>query len=188
MTPGYLKCACEHCAGHIEFPVESVGQIANCPHCRLPTPLKLEVDGEDTVEVGGRRAKWVIAAVGACLFAVAALGAGLAYAKSLKNRKQAPVTQVASATATAAPAGGVPHHEWQKVRPAIGKFQGGFSANQIKDGRYTLGGACTECHKMYDPATFGDEWDRIVGGMRGKAKLGGREFEGLEQFVRSVRQ
>ena len=40
----YLKCACAHCGGHIEFPMEAVGQSVACPHCgqltALPAPPK----------------------------------------------------------------------------------------------------------------------------------------------------
>ena len=29
----YFKCACPHCAGHIEFPQALAGQMIDCPHC-----------------------------------------------------------------------------------------------------------------------------------------------------------
>ena len=29
----FLKHTCEHCGGHIEFPVSALGQTALCPHC-----------------------------------------------------------------------------------------------------------------------------------------------------------
>jgi hypothetical protein len=35
------KCNCQHCSGHISFPVEMVGQTLSCPHCQLETPLFL---------------------------------------------------------------------------------------------------------------------------------------------------
>jgi hypothetical protein len=35
----FLKCSCDHCGGHIEFPIESSNKIVFCPHCKLPTTL-----------------------------------------------------------------------------------------------------------------------------------------------------
>jgi len=35
----YLKCACQKCGGHIEFPAAGVGQTINCPRCGAPTIL-----------------------------------------------------------------------------------------------------------------------------------------------------
>ena len=41
----YLKIACEHCGGHIEYPSEMAGQSIQCPHCQhtitLPPPLPI---------------------------------------------------------------------------------------------------------------------------------------------------
>ena len=34
-----LQCNCQHCNGHIAFPVETAGQSINCPHCQLETLL-----------------------------------------------------------------------------------------------------------------------------------------------------
>ncbi|HEX7653663.1 MAG TPA: FxLYD domain-containing protein [Verrucomicrobiae bacterium] len=43
-APVYLKCACRHCGGHIEFPAAAAGQSAPCPHCgqlmELTPPLR----------------------------------------------------------------------------------------------------------------------------------------------------
>jgi hypothetical protein len=35
----YFKCACERCAGRIEFPAEAVGATVDCPHCGWKTTL-----------------------------------------------------------------------------------------------------------------------------------------------------
>lgn len=35
----YSKCACDHCAGRIEFPVEAAGMTIDCPHCEAKTTL-----------------------------------------------------------------------------------------------------------------------------------------------------
>ena len=39
----FLKCACAHCGGHIEFPADGLGSIIPCPHCGAETELVLEV-------------------------------------------------------------------------------------------------------------------------------------------------
>ena len=91
---------------------------------------------------------------------------------------------VASAPDVMAPDG-----EWKSVNPQVRPYQAGLSAAQVKEGRYVLAGPCTDCHKIYDPVTFGkSEWDSTMSSMRGKAKLRGREFEDLKLFVRSIRQ
>jgi hypothetical protein len=43
MTGKYLKCECQHCGGHIEFPAEAVGTPSDCPHCGQTTELLLAV-------------------------------------------------------------------------------------------------------------------------------------------------
>jgi len=35
----HFKCACQHCHGHLECPVEASGQSAECPHCGKTTDL-----------------------------------------------------------------------------------------------------------------------------------------------------
>jgi hypothetical protein len=35
----YLKTACEHCSGRIEYPSELAGQSIECPHCHQTVPL-----------------------------------------------------------------------------------------------------------------------------------------------------
>jgi len=37
----YLKGACQHCDGHIEFPAEQIGLVVPCPHCQQETELAL---------------------------------------------------------------------------------------------------------------------------------------------------
>jgi hypothetical protein len=35
----FIKCACTHCGGHIEFPAEALGMAVPCPHCSKKTSL-----------------------------------------------------------------------------------------------------------------------------------------------------
>jgi hypothetical protein len=193
--PGFLKCNCEHCGGRIEYPAEAVGASAPCPHCQRETPLKLDDGGgadPDVVAVGGGKAKLVIGTVVASLVAVAALAAfGIWVKKKNAAREAGGGAPSAAASAPAASPGGgstVVLDPPKPVTPVVGKFQNGLTAAQIKSGRAIIAGPCTDCHRQYDPATYAnEEWNRIVGSMRGKAKLRGRENDDLDTFVRSVR-
>lgn len=37
--PKYLKCSCQNCGEHLEFPANSVGEQIECPHCGAQTEL-----------------------------------------------------------------------------------------------------------------------------------------------------
>ena len=194
--PGFLKCSCEHCGGRIEYPAEAVGANVACPHCQQETPLKLDSgDDADVVVVGGGKAKLVLGAVIASVVAVAVLAGALAWAKRKSTLKDSLGTTTPSqkagkvvAAPPANPSARVELDPPKAVVPVVGKFQNGLTGPQIKSGRTLFGGACTECHRQYDPATYGaTEWEKTIGAMRGKAKLRGRESEDLDTFVRAVR-
>lgn len=192
--PGFLKCTCEHCGGRIEYPAEAVGANVPCPHCQQETPLKLDsVAGGDVVEVGAGKAKLVIGAVIASVVAVAVLAGVLVWVKRKAGLKDSLGTTAGASAKTGAampagPSARVTLDPPKAVVPVIFKFQNGLTGAQIKHGRELFGGACTECHRQYDPATYNEtEWERTIGGMRGKAKLKGRESSDLDTFVRTVR-
>ncbi len=195
--PGFLKCSCEHCGGRIEYPAEAVGANVACPHCQQETPLKLDSpDDAEVIAVGGGKAKLVVGTVIACVVAIAALVAVGIYVKKRGGAKdslgtptgaaQKPEKMVAAPPAN--PSARVELDPPKAVVPVVSKFQNGLTGAQIKHGRELFGGACTECHRQYDPATYGaTEWEKTVGAMRGKAKLKGREGDDLDTFVRTVR-
>jgi len=56
----FLKCGCEHCGGHIEYPAEAAGSTTECPHCKWQTTLTVEAPS-----VGARepRRTWVVWAI-----------------------------------------------------------------------------------------------------------------------------
>lgn len=61
----YLKCSCQHCAGHIEFPADAAGMAVSCPHCGQKTELSIPA-GQNEAEAGEDRqtaAGWMMAAV-----------------------------------------------------------------------------------------------------------------------------
>jgi hypothetical protein len=37
----YLKGACQHCGGHLEYQAEHIGMVVPCPHCQQETELLL---------------------------------------------------------------------------------------------------------------------------------------------------
>jgi len=192
MGTGFLKCNCHHCDGHIEYPVESAGEVVRCPHCNLPTPLVVPGGDEDpnVVVIGGSKAKFVIG--GLVILLAVAIGAMVAvwYVGYLARKKGVkggapPAGQKTSSNAPAAMGDG----DWKRVKPFVGPYQAGLSAAQVAEGRYVLAGPCTDCHKIYDPVTFDeDKWNSTMSSMRGKAKLRPREYEALKLFVRSIRQ
>lgn len=79
----YLKCACEKCGGHIEFPVEAVGTTVDCPHCGQRTDLVLET--EPAPDFAARWRRWLLVVVGICCLGVIILEAGLYYFKHKVN-------------------------------------------------------------------------------------------------------
>jgi hypothetical protein len=70
----FAKCDCQHCGGHIEFPIQGVGRKISCPHCNEPTLLTRIAP----VEIGGgrvaRKRIYLTLAFFACLVA-ASVGA-----------------------------------------------------------------------------------------------------------------
>jgi hypothetical protein len=93
-TEIFAKCACQHCGGHIEFPVHGAGQKITCPHCNWPTLLSLSQTAP--VEVGGGRAArkriYLVFAIGACVLAAA--GGGAYYYLNFRNSQQEVVLPV----------------------------------------------------------------------------------------------
>jgi hypothetical protein len=45
----YLKCSCKECGNHIEFPKESAGTVAACPHCGQWTELTPDTPLDEAV-------------------------------------------------------------------------------------------------------------------------------------------
>lgn len=68
----FRKGECRHCAGHVEFPVEAIGQTVPCPHCGRPTELATAGAPKNGRNV--RRAWWGIG-IGVGLVAVGLAGA-----------------------------------------------------------------------------------------------------------------
>ena len=56
----FLKCACDSCGGHIEFPADGIGSTVPCPHCGAHTELTLETPPVIAAR-SPRSLKWIIA-------------------------------------------------------------------------------------------------------------------------------
>src|SRR5437764_5048245 len=76
----FLKGACEHCGGHLEFLAEHIGMVIDCPHCGKETELALLPPPEEPT-VPRRALVWTA-------IAVVVLGLGLGGAMLALKRAQ----------------------------------------------------------------------------------------------------
>jgi len=86
MAVKHFKCACEHCAGKIEYPAEAVGLSTTCPHCGKETDLTLPPPVVDETEGGRRRIVWLGIAVAILLIGVIAVAAAFMLLDNLAQR------------------------------------------------------------------------------------------------------
>jgi hypothetical protein len=76
----HLQGECSHCGGRLEFPADSIGAMADCPHCGQPTELTLAAPPSTSI-VPAKAIVWT-------LIAVLILGGGLAGAMVALKRAQ----------------------------------------------------------------------------------------------------
>lgn len=81
----FLKCPCDHCGGHIEFPADGIGATIPCPHCARPTELALEIPAH-LIQRPGRGRKWFIAGAVILVAGAVAIIAILATAQRLMKK------------------------------------------------------------------------------------------------------
>lgn len=90
----YLKGACQHCGGHLEFLADHIGMFVSCPHCQQETELNLLPPPEESA-VPRRALVWTA-------IAVIVLGLGFTGALvALKRAQRWAERQKQQATATA---------------------------------------------------------------------------------------
>src|SRR5213079_3427373 len=92
----YLKGACQHCGGHIEFPAEMIGTATTCPHCRQETELLLATPAIEST-VPRRAIFWSIAAVAVLVLGLAGSLIALKRAQKMAARQKQHAPAVASA-------------------------------------------------------------------------------------------
>ena len=123
----FLKCPCDHCGGHIEFPADGIGATIPCPHCARPTELALEIPAH-LIQRPGRGHKWFIAGAVILVVGVVAIIAILIAAPRLmkktreKNEGFRPSAQPALRTNGAAR---------NTIRPAPAQSLNNFSVSSV---------------------------------------------------------
>ena len=93
----YLKCACGHCGGKIEYPAEGIGSTIPCPHCGTPTELTLEAPA-DLAADKSHTSKWIVA--GVFILVLGVLGVISAVLIATRLLKKARASQPASNVGT----------------------------------------------------------------------------------------
>jgi hypothetical protein len=65
----------------------------------------------------------------------------------------------------------------------------GLSPKELADARKLYVAKCTKCHKLYDPAKYGDaEWNGWMVKMSKKAKLKTEQSELLARYIETLRK
>ncbi len=78
----YLKCSCQQCGRHIEFPADAIGTSVDCPHCGWPTELTLPAPPEPSAP-SPRNLTWPVIGLCVLLFGLIASFVGLRIVKKL---------------------------------------------------------------------------------------------------------
>lgn len=97
-----LRGECQHCSGPFEFPAESIGLQAQCPHCGQQTELMLQRPPEEP-SLPRRVIAWTVAAI--IVLALGLVGAMLALKRAERwaARQKHPVEASAAVQTTNAP-------------------------------------------------------------------------------------
>ncbi len=74
---GFLKCSCQKCGGHIEFPAAGIGRTIPCPHCGAQTTLISDVSAPKAPVVNKKSKKGLLFRAGVVLILVAGVVAAV---------------------------------------------------------------------------------------------------------------
>ena len=91
---GYLKCSCQKCSGHIEFPPAGAGEMVDCPHCGEQTKL---------VSTSPNHARKTVFIAGSILILFSFAGILIYLSKNTKPDVPVPVNVAQAATKTVIP-------------------------------------------------------------------------------------
>src|SRR5262245_2399986 len=94
----YLKGPCQHWGGHLEFPADSVGATADCPHCGQQTELLLATPPDEPL-VPHRTVVFTLVTVVILVVGVAGVMVALNRARAHVARQKAAAEAVARAAA-----------------------------------------------------------------------------------------
>jgi hypothetical protein len=119
----YLKGACQHCEGHLEFLADHVGMAVSCPHCGQETELMLLAPPEQPT-VTSRALVWTG-------IAVIVLGLGLCAALYALKRAQTWAERQKQQTVAAPAAVGEPTASQPSEVPTNSPATDGLSASNI---------------------------------------------------------
>lgn len=180
----------------MEFAATDAGAEVECPLCQKTTVLRAPEAAAAGAARGGRSRKMLLGAVAAVLV-LSVVGAGTAFYLKQKGGK---VAERSTGSGGSDRSGGAEKmvkataperaddSAAKDVIPVVAPFQAGLSAAQIREGRELFYWKCSECHHLYDVSIYEDQqWDRVFGSMRGKAKLNGAQAQAISTFVRSIR-
>lgn len=111
----YLKCACQSCGAHIEFPETGIGEVVDCPHCGAKTTLTAPA---------AKASRKLLAVVGGGLLVLVLLGIGGALYLRKHRSETPPVVSnaVKMVETNAAPAPEPPFVETEIQQFRIGKI------------------------------------------------------------------
>jgi DNA-directed RNA polymerase subunit RPC12/RpoP len=91
----YLKCSCQACGAHIEFPEAGIGEVVDCPHCGAKT----------TLSAPAPKSSWKLLAIGGVgLLILVLLGiGGVLYLRKLRSKTPPAVATIVKTVETNAP-------------------------------------------------------------------------------------
>ena len=99
---GYLKCACQSCGGHLEFPPSGSGMTIDCPHCGGKTTLSSPSPAAAPAEVSPTKTARKLPLIVGSIFVVLILAAALIafYKIGRPNSTVTPMTNSATQAIT----------------------------------------------------------------------------------------
>ncbi len=100
----YLKCSCQQCGRHLEFPADAIGTSVDCPHCGWPTELTLPAPPEISAQTR-RNLTWPVIGLAVLLLGAIASVVGLTLVKKLALKNRSGKSVAANSTNTLAVTG-----------------------------------------------------------------------------------
>jgi hypothetical protein len=98
----YLKGACQHCGGHLEYQADHIGMVVPCPHCHQETELSL-LQAPDEPALPLRALVWTGIAVLILGFGLVAAVVGLKRAQHWAETRRHQAVAVTNAPIPAEP-------------------------------------------------------------------------------------